>query len=418
MTFTPFPTITPNLTGTWVAEHADPSTPPSTPTPGGIYTLTPVPTRPPTSVPAPDSGAPPGEGSGTFYDPNAPDAGQNALPNAPVGSTGPGGPSIPETSMIVVSYAGQVVPLLELPNGVASGSSLAEGNVFALSSSGQVAAVGVDRWLRINGQPVTVSPSSEFGLNTNLSIHSLAWSPDGQRLALQIDTANPDHETAISSGVWIYEPATSRSWQIFRNTFPGQTEQLHQQRRAISVQWSPNGVNLLITVDTPLGRANVFMPATHDANDFINALEFSNATWTLDSSALIVSGYTWQGTTAVGRVALDQVWTYAEYANQQNTGLIMQAAAQLRSGMIAFLGSRTPDAFALYTLQSVPGARPQQVSTVMGGQIVSAEWNPERTAVLVTIQAGSGYRLWIIRTDGTVQNPLPEESIIDAAHWR
>jgi len=419
MTFTPFPTITPDYTGTWAVEHADPAVPPPTPTPGGIYTLTPAHTREPTIISTQNSGLQAEEGSGTFYDPNASGAEQDTLPNAPVGSTGPSGPSIPEQSMVVVSYAGQIVPLLDLPAGAGgTGTSLAEGDVFATSSTGQVAAVSSDRWLRINGQPVTVSPSSEFGLNDNLSIHDLAWSPDGQHLAIQIDAANPSHETAISSGVWIYEPASHQSWQVFRNTFPGQTEQLHHQRQAIGIQWSPNGLNLLITVNTPLGRATVFMPTNHNANEFINALEFSDATWALDSQALIVSGHTWNGATAVGWVTLDQNWTYTEYANQQSTGLIMQAAAQLRTGAIAFLGQRMSDSFALYTIQPIPGAQPQQISATLMGQIVSAEWNPERTAVLVTIQANTGYRLWIIRIDGTAQSPIPEGSVIDAAHWR
>ena len=320
--------------------------------------------------------------------------------------------------MVVVSYAGQVVPLLSLQNGVGPGSSLAAGNVFAMSSTGHIAAAGADRWLRINGQPVTVSPSSEFGLNDNLSIHDLAWSPNGQLLALQIEAANPEHETAISSGIWIYEPASNRSWQVFRNTFSGQTEQLHQQRRAVNVQWSPDGLKLLVTVDTPLGRANVLMPVTHDANEFINTLEFSDATWTLDGNALIVSGSARNGTTAVGRVELDQAWTYTNYTDQQNTGLIMRGAIQLGTGTIALLGGYTPDTFALYTIDAIPGATPRQVSVVMNGQIVSAEWNPERSAVLVTIQAAGGYRLWIIRTDGTAQSPLPEGSSIDSAYWR
>jgi hypothetical protein len=410
-TFTPFPTLTPNLTATLQANNALPPTR----TPGGIYTLTPAPTNPPTLTPSLNATVTPGEG--TFYDPNAPASGQESLPVAPAGNTGPSGPPMREQESLVVSYAGQVVPILDLPNVIGgSGTALAQGDIFAVSASGQIASVGADRWLVVNGWRVTVSPASEFGLHENLSFGDLVWSPDGQRLAMRVDAADPNVFNAIDSGIWIYEPSTHRSWQIFRDTY--QAAQLGDQRRAVTVQWAPNNLALAVTVDTPLGRAHVFMPVDHDVNQPIDAIPYAYATWAPDSASLIVSGYKWGQSTVVGRVALDSNWTYTEYLNQSATGLIMQAAIQLYDGRIAFLGGPTPDTFGLYIIQPMPGALLVRISPEIAGQIVSTEWNADRSAVLVTSQTGGAHRLWIIRINGTAQDVTPSLGAPNTAHWR
>jgi hypothetical protein len=381
-------------------------------TPGGIYTL-------PTVHWTESSTAAPSEGDGTFYDPNAaPASDQDSLPVASIGDTGPGGPVMREQEYIVVSYAGQVVPLLDIPNGIGAGSPMAQGKVFAVSGGGQVAAVGGDHELYVGGQRLGVSPASQFGLHPNLSFGDLVWSPDELRLAMRVDAADPNAFNALDSGIWIYEPGTNRSWQIFRDTYQGQVAQLHEQRRALRVQWSPNGGALVVSVETPLGPANVFMSVWHNANEFINSIPYADATWTTDSAALIVSGVKWGEMTVIGRVALDTNWTYTEYLNQQTTGLVMQAALQLSDGRIAFLGGPTPDSFALYIVQAAPGALPLQISPMITGQIVAAEWKPDRTAVLVTTQTGGAIRLWIVRIDGTAQDATPAAGTPDAAHWR
>ena len=419
LTFTPFPTITPNQTATWDAQHVNPLRATPTNTPGGIYTLVPTPTHLPTSTFDPSSVV--GDsvnGEGTFYDPNAASAGQDALPMAPAGQAGPAGPTMPEVSSIVVSYAGQIVPLLPLPDQISTGIPLAQGNIFASGRGGGIANVGSDRRLYVNGQPVTVSPASQYGLHENLAFTALEWSQDGRLLAMRVDAIDPNAFNGIDSGVWVYDPATGRSWQVFRNTYEGQVAQLGEQRRAISIQWAPNSTALVVQVETPLGRANVFMPVDHDVNQFINAIPYADATWSLDSASLIVSGITWGAGTVIGRIALDTNWTYTEYANQFSTGLIMQAATQLYNGQLAFFGGPTPDSFGLYIMQPVPGAQPQRISSAIYGQIESVEWNPERTSALITVQRGGSRQIWVIRTDGTMQDITPISGQPSAAHWR
>lgn len=412
-TFTPFPTLTPNLTQTWVAQDA----PPPTTTPGGIYTLTASPTVPATFTPLPTVEGDAIGDDGTFFDPNAPDAGQDALPIAPVGPEGPNGPAIPEYNAVVISLGGQIVPILTVPDGISIGPAITQGDIFAIGAGGQVAAVNPNGELYVNHVPLTISPASQFGTHPNLSYGDVVWSPDGQRLAFRVDATNPNEFNGIDSGVWVFDPGTNRSWQVFRNTYTG--AQLHDQRRVVHINWSPDGTKLAITVETPLGLGTIFMPVNHDANDWIDTIPYADATWTLDNRALIVSGRTWNGGhTVVGRIELDANWTYIEYANQRTNGLYMQAAAQIHDGHIAFLGGPSPDAFALYTIPSAPGAQPTPISGQINGTIVAAEWNADRSAVLVTVQMDGQIQLWIVRIDGVTQQTTLNGDALNAAHWR
>lgn len=426
-TFTPFPSITPDLLGTEQARTAVALAVSPTRTPGGIYTLTPVPTTatpPPTLTPAQTNTPARPANNATFHDPYAAPGTQAALPVAPPGESGPAGsaPSLPEQNAVVVSYAGQVVPLLDLSGaGGATTAPLAQGDVFAVSQTGQVAAVGPDDELYVNGAPMLISPASRFGLPPNLSVSDLAWSPDGHRLTFRIDAANQGAQNAINAGVWVYEPGSERSWQVLRTTHESQVAQLHEQQQPTLVQWSPDGAGLTITVDTPLGRGHVVVSPFRDLNDPANSatlepLPFEYASWSMDSRAVIVSGQHWDGQAVAGRVALNDDWTYTEYLNQATTGLIAQAAIELPDHRVAFLGSRAAESFALYVMW--PGQPPEQVSPILDGRVIRAEWNPERTAALVTAQVGSAYRLWIVRTDGRAQDSTPAAGVPTSAHWR
>lgn len=364
-------------------------------------------------------------GNGTFYNPNAPPGTQPALPAAPAGDSGPEGPVplLPEIDSVVISYAGQVVPLLDI-NGVSNTNTpFAQGEVFAINHTGQVAAVGGDHQLYVNGAPMTVSPASQFGLPPNLSVRDIVWSPDGHRLALRVDAANPNERNAISSGIWIYEPGSNRSWQVLRTTYEGQVAQLHQQQRPVAIQWSPDGNGLVITVETPLGRGNVVTSTFRDINnpdfnDLLDPLPYPYATWGVNSQTLIVSGTKWgEPTSVVGRIVIDKNWAYTSYFTQAVTTFVeIFSAVELYNGQIAFLGEVEPATFALYL--GAPNVQPERVSPLLEGHVLSVEWNPERTAALITASTEAGLRLWIVRIDGTAQDVTPLSGYPTAVHWR
>lgn len=467
-TITPRPSRTPSATGTRVPSATPTSNATATAvfTPTPAATTTPAPTLTPSALPTLDpgegggdnagliatwtpsptpgavAGVPTGQaGEGAFVDPNAPTTGQESAPvapEAPPGDTAPGGPTMPEEEQIVVSYVGEVVPYLSLV-GVAGGSEpapLGQGTIFDVSSAGQVATVGENHWLTINGEPVVVSPASQFGPPANLSLGAVEWSPDGQYVALRVDDATPGSQTLTNGGVWIYDltdPANPQSRQIFRNGYPGLVEQRGDERVASGgLVWSPDGSRLVIPVTTWYEGADaapgvVVVSRDVDVNDanldpaakVPLALPFGGATWTLDGTALIVSGPASGGASVVGRWDL-VTGEYMEYTNQGASGLAMQAAAALPDGWIGFLGSTTPGRdVALYLLPASPGApMSPAVSPTIPGEVIAAEWNPARTAIMVLARTETGDRLWLVQSNGTAQDITPPGGAPASIDWR
>ncbi|WP_119066100.1 hypothetical protein [Aggregatilinea lenta] len=451
-TLPPSATPTSNATATAVFTP----TPAATNTPAPTFTPSALPTLDPgegggdstgliaTWTPSPTPGAvaevPTGQaGEGAFVDPNAPATGQESAPvapEAPVAEQSSNGPVMPEEEQIVVSYVGEVVPYLSLV-GVAGGaeSSLGQGTIFDVSSAGQVATVGDNHWLTINGQPVVVSPASEYGPPANLSLGAVEWSPDARYVAMRVDDADPANQVVTNGGVWIYDltdPANPRSRQIFRNGYPGLVGQRGDERVAAGVTWSPDGSRLVIPVTTWYEGADsapgiVIVSRDVDVNDpdldpaakVPLALPFGGATWTLDGTALIVSGPASGGASVVGRWDL-ATGQYTEYTNQGAAGVAIQAAAELPDGWIGFLGSATPGRdVALYLLPAAPGApMSPAVSPIIPGEVIAAEWNPAHTAIMVLARTDTGDRLWLVQSNGTAQDITPPGGAPASIDWR
>lgn len=83
-----------------------------------------------------------------------------------------------------------------------------------------------------------------------------------------------------------------------------------------------------------------------------------------------------------------------------------------------FLGGPSAEAFALYSVPATPGAAPQQISGAIAGQVERVEWSRARRAALVTVQAPTGRRLWIVRADGAAQDVTPPAGMPAYAGWQ
>jgi hypothetical protein len=399
-----------------------PATLPPTLTPGLILMTR---ARPPTSTPFFGVTPSPQSGNAAFLEPGAP-------PTAPSSTTGqPGafGPVGPADGTVVMRQNGQIVPL-SVNSQPAYSAALRPtlGDVFAEGANGRYAWVDTAGELHTNAGVLSISPASQFGMPADLVIRDMVWSPDGQQLAFRVDPLDPHQHNANQGGVWIYNPDSQQSWQVLRNRWYQITAtQMEQAFIARRIRWSPDGRYLIIGGDTGtrMGQTSVFTEPHRRANEQINPatdqfyhlFPYSDATWAPDSTSLIVSGPEWNGASVIGRITLPNT-RYTEYFNEASTGLVMRAAVELPTGQLAFLGSPTGAAsFALYTAR--PGGQLRRASGTITGEIVTAEWNAARTAVLVTVRVGpDAYQLWTVPLNGPPQNITPPEGVPEVARWQ
>ncbi len=92
--------------------------------------------------------------------------------------------------------------------------------------TGQLAAVDSTGYLFIDSQPFVKSPMSIYSLNgpRKFLVQRVRWSPDGRLLAFKVVTPNAMSGTlsfpdTINDGVWVYDPSTGESRQVFRNEY-------------------------------------------------------------------------------------------------------------------------------------------------------------------------------------------------------
>ena len=300
------------------------------------------------------------------------------------------------------------------PDRGCAGALLNTGDVFAVNGQGAAAVVD-GRLVSVNGAPLTVSPSSQFGMHPNLCYGGVGWSPNGRFLALLVGAFAPYDFNGIDTGVWVYDTATGQSWQVLRNVYEGQGGgALGEQRRALRVRWSPTSAALLVAVETGYGLGTAVVSVNADANIPPVILPYADATWTLDGAALIVSGPVSGGASVVGRVEMGS-WAYTEYQNQQTNGLTMRGTAQLPDGRLAFLASVAgQESYALYVAPAALGAAGTALSGPTYGAFVAADWDAGRSAVLVTTTGGS----WVAYTNGAVQTSGMANGALSGAFWR
>jgi hypothetical protein len=250
------------------------------------------------------------------------------------------------------------------------------------AANGSSAQVGGDQQLYINGGMLTISPASIYGLPSHMRILDLEWTSDGRYLAFVLE-GHPGQSD--QTGVWVLDSWSNSSWQVLRN----------DDRHAARLDWSPNGTALLIHLSGPNGGGITFLPREHQANEGFREHGFSTATWAPDSASVMVAG---GGN--LGRVWLDAEQSYQAY-DLSGAGLAFASAPlELLNGQVAFLGGEGPAGPHRLYLWASP---PIPLSPALYGEVRAWEWNPGRSALLLTLNEGGGPKNWLLRTDGSLQ---------------
>jgi dipeptidyl aminopeptidase/acylaminoacyl peptidase len=190
--------------------------------------------------------------------------------------------------------------------------------------------------------------------------------------------------------------AAYTSQQIMRN----------DDRHAARVDWSPDGTVILIHMNAPNGSEITFLPRDHQANQGFRAHPYPDATWSPSGTSVIVSG---RG--SLGRILLDAEQTFIPF---NLSGIPnAHAATETADGRILFLGSNN-SSLRLYS----QGKTPTILSGEIPGQVVSWEWNRQRSALLLTVDTSGGRRLWVIGTDGSLRDVTPPQGVPPGIYWR
>ncbi len=308
--------------------------------------------------------------------------------------------NVPQSSSVVVQDSGGVIRN-------SSGQELATGRAFDVGPQGQLAVQGLDGQLYTSNGRLGVSPASEFGLRDGANVGYIDWSPAGGSIAFTF--RYPD-DGNVDNGVWVYHAYNNTSQQIYRDVY---------DRRAVRVTFSPDSSVVLIRLVTPDGStANIFLPATWNANDGVPVTHYyADATWGLGGTSIIVSGpRTGGGESVLGRVLLDNDQTFVPY-NFSSAGITYTSAAiELNNGQIAFLGSTSATGpFQFYTMYV--GGTPTAISGQIQGRILSWEWNTSRTALLLLMDNAGTRQLWVVGSNGTLQNVTPPAGAPLSARW-
>jgi Tol biopolymer transport system component len=313
-----------------------------------------------------------------------------------------------EAAQLLVNWGGQI----QRYNGSTyAGFEYAAAWDVALNSDGSVLAgaayfVG-DNEIYMNGAPLRVSPASEFGpMNSALYVTQLQVSPNGRYVAFILESESDYNQF----GVWVYDLWTNQSWQMFRND-------VANGRRARRLFWAPNSTVVLIELSTPAGTHYTYLGVSESAdvrNNQANAgyqlSPYQDAVWSLDSASIVVSGLAYDDPARgvsygqfLGRIQLLQNGAMTFY-NFSSAGIsYTRAAADVGGGQIAFLGSNSPDGpYRLYVM--TPPGVPVAVTREIPGRVVSWDWSPRRSALMVITNSSAGRKLWLVRPNGTVSD--------------
>ncbi|MCU0476514.1 MAG: hypothetical protein MUC99_10460 [Anaerolineae bacterium] len=250
--------------------------------------------------------------------------------------------------------------------------------------------------------PFTSFGASSRETNDKLAT-SVAWSPDGNSVAVIID--NPARRDA-NEGVWVWTLNAGIN-QVLRNCRAGTPNCVNfvtangapANWYATSIGWSPDNQRLIarLMLEDSGREGFVVLSRTSDPNfrPPVCAYEYSN--WTLDGMRVVVSGRDANNQMSFGTVIPDTCTDYLATPAALQGNLILMHATQALDGRLVAIG-RQGSAFGSMYIYDQNGV---QITPELGtARPDVVQWNADRDAVWV--RSTSGGRIYVGELGGSV----------------
>lgn len=318
----------------------------------------------------------------------------------------------------------------DLPGGAARFSRSPQTGLYARVDGNGLLFVNADP--TSGGQRLTTSPFSNFVPESreanNAVVGQLAWSPDGRWLAYLVDTeadSSSDNDS-INDGLWLYLAAENVSRQLVRDC-PPQPGCLGADRtggpfqyRSRAFAWNYSSSALLLSLTLPEeGERSAFMVVRldQDPNVMPPVYRYDDAAWSRQQPETVIAS----GRAPDGRIGIFRVTPTREGLNEATLfsagGGIgwVQNAVDLPSGLYALAGASAGGPLALYRFDD--GAAAALTGPIGAAPPVRVEWSPDRSAVLVVTEEGSGRRFFVAQINGMVREITGEVAGALAVEW-
>jgi hypothetical protein len=188
-----------------------------------------------------------------------------------------------------------------------------------------------------------------------LRIRSLAWSPDGERLAYAVDLTEghigADPAAEELAGIWVWRLTDESRLHLISNRYIPQGGDVNQMRGFTDPVWSPDGIGMIFTASYWEWIDMLWLDPVAPDLEGINLQDpfedlWGNASWTPDGGSILVSGKLFSAYGDLYRVTRGTL-EKERLIDGETEGLYISHAYELPAG-IAFVAYGDPSQSQLY----------------------------------------------------------------------